>query len=116
MGRRALDIKGERFTRLVAVEWLGTRREKGGGPASWWLCKCDCGNTVEVRVAALRAGLTKSCGCLNEENKISAEERVARTNATALARVSKAVDRAETYGMAPAIVACLRKALASEPA
>ena len=32
-----------------------------------FLCKCDCGNEVEVRLDKLKKGLTKSCGCYNLE-------------------------------------------------
>lgn len=33
------------------------------------ICKCDCGNTKEVLVSNLRAGRTKSCGCLERKNQ-----------------------------------------------
>lgn len=29
-----------------------------------WYCKCDCGNFTRVTGSALRAGNTRSCGCL----------------------------------------------------
>jgi hypothetical protein len=32
--------------------------------AARWLCKCDCGRLHVVLGHILRAGLTKSCGCL----------------------------------------------------
>lgn len=32
-----------------------------------WLCKCQCGNTAEIRTNNLRRGKTKSCGCMSRE-------------------------------------------------
>jgi hypothetical protein len=29
----------------------------------YWLCKCDCGKSIEVRGSSLISGHTKSCGC-----------------------------------------------------
>lgn len=34
---------------------------------SRWLCRCDCGQTKIVSYEGLRAGNTKSCGCLRKE-------------------------------------------------
>lgn len=52
----------ERFGRLLVTE-----RAPNRGTASRWVCKCDCGNTVEVFGSSLRQGKTKSCGCLRTE-------------------------------------------------
>lgn len=32
-----------------------------------WVCRCDCGNITSVAGSNLRAGTTKSCGCLAKE-------------------------------------------------
>lgn len=58
-----IDITGQRFERLVAVE-----RHHQGIQGRWhWLCKCDCGNSVVVLGTQLRNGNTKSCGCLKSD-------------------------------------------------
>ena len=56
------DHTGERFGRLTVLR-IGTRSTSGRR----WVCRCDCGNIVEVRGAALRKGKTQSCGCLRVE-------------------------------------------------
>lgn len=52
------DIAGQRFGRLIAVEYLGK---------SLWLCKCECGNKSSPNGRDLRNGITKSCGCLQRD-------------------------------------------------
>lgn len=59
---RALDITGERYTRLVALR----RLENLNGDAVW-LFRCDCGVEVARRIAYVRHGNSGSCGCLNRE-------------------------------------------------
>ena len=63
MATNCIDMTGQRFGRLTVVE----RSPRKDSHASWWICKCDCGNTKEVRRACLVKGETKSCGCLNSE-------------------------------------------------
>lgn len=60
-GNRFLDLTGQRFARLTAVEWLGF--PKG------WLCICDCGTKKRVATRHLRGGKTQSCGCLQREKR-----------------------------------------------
>lgn len=55
----AIDITGQRFGRLVAIESI-----HGHGQLRW-KCQCDCGKTVVVKSQSLRTGMTKSCGCYN---------------------------------------------------
>jgi len=65
------DITGQRFGRLVALYRAGRNHSNR---MTIWHCRCDCGRECEVRLGDL--GKTKSCGCLNRENR----ERTARLN------------------------------------
>jgi hypothetical protein len=61
----ALDITGQRFTRLVALEKVLNLRCRS------WRCVCDCGKFVTVSTHHLRGGHTKSCGCIRNERLAS---------------------------------------------
>lgn len=56
--RPVIDLKGQRFGKLVALK--RTESERG---MMHWLCLCDCGVLKDVRGNNLRAGYIKSCGC-----------------------------------------------------
>lgn len=58
----ALDISGERYGRLVAVE-----RAESPSRRTKWLFECDCGAKVVRGLEQVRAGMTRSCGCLRKE-------------------------------------------------
>lgn len=60
-----IDIKGQRFGRLIAVNRIGGFGNRG----SLWECHCDCGRQVDVQTNNLRNGHTKSCGCLRAERR-----------------------------------------------
>lgn len=56
---------GKRFGRLLVIKFAGRRHRN-----ALWLCQCDCG--VDNKVVAqpdLQCGRTKSCGCLNREQR-----------------------------------------------
>lgn len=53
---------GEKFGLLTVMEDACKRYTDG---SIVWLCKCDCGNTVEVPSCNLTAENTQSCGCLH---------------------------------------------------
>lgn len=60
---KTIDISGRKFGRLTAIQLIGSKNKK-----SMWLCKCDCGNILEVTGVHLRNGNTKSCGCLTKKH------------------------------------------------
>lgn len=60
---QAVDITGQRFTRLVV---LG-RAPKGNNKLARWHCQCDCGKKTISLGTKLRNGSSKSCGCYSHE-------------------------------------------------
>jgi hypothetical protein len=63
MGRRKIDLTGQKFGRLTVLEEYG--RAKYGH--FLWLCVCEDGNKCVVRGAHLNSGHSASCGCLQVE-------------------------------------------------
>lgn len=57
---KPIDITGQKFFRLTAIERVGTAPDK----QSLWLCRCDCGKETVVKSGNLKSNHTKSCGCL----------------------------------------------------
>ena len=45
------------------------------------MCKCDCGNFVEIVGIDLRNGHTKSCGCIHSEQLVNRNKEMAKENA-----------------------------------
>lgn len=60
---KIIDLSGQRFGRLTAVE----PTERRCGESIVWRCLCECGNEIFVRATSLRAGHTQSCGCLSRD-------------------------------------------------
>ncbi len=61
---RALDLTGQKFGRLTAVERVGH-----AGTKVLWRCVCECGGETERPTNSLTSGGTKSCGCLMKGQK-----------------------------------------------
>jgi hypothetical protein len=59
-GPPALDITGQKFGKLTAIERIG--RKYKHLTATYWKCQCDCGRITEVSLGHLRCGTTTSCG------------------------------------------------------
>lgn len=60
-------------TNYVGVDLVGQRHgmleviRKADHGKTWWVCKCGCGNTVEL--LAWRFFKNQSCGCYEKENR-----------------------------------------------
>lgn len=65
MSVRSIDITGQRFGSLVALERAG--RSPGRAGMALWKCRCDCGTEKTYYSMVLRAGRTSSCGCKQSE-------------------------------------------------
>lgn len=61
---RKIDLTGKSFGRLKVLETVSRR---GANKNLIWLCRCKCGDTVEVDSYSLRHGIVRSCGCLRRE-------------------------------------------------
>ena len=58
--KSAIDLSiVTRYGKLVVLSQLPKE-----GKYYIYLCKCDCGNTIEVKAENLKSGKVKSCGCL----------------------------------------------------
>ncbi len=68
MPRAIVSLTGRRFGRLVVQDHIGYKQYESTRHALY-RCVCDCGGTTKVEGRFLRAGLTTSCGCYNQERK-----------------------------------------------
>ena len=64
---RILDLTGKTFGELTAIKPAPRRNDR----YTRWLCRCSCGNEIEVRTDFLTSGHTKSCGC--QKGKLGAD-------------------------------------------
>lgn len=68
-----INIKGQRFGRLSAVEPVLVRELRR--TRTYWRCRCDCGQEIVVRPHSLTTGHTQSCGCKKADDIIAQAER-----------------------------------------
>mgnify|MGYP007012482723 CR=1 FL=1 len=72
------DLTGQRFTRLTVIRFLKPNEREC--KTRCWLCKCDCGNEVQVNASKLKTGHTKSCGCLLNKHIENLNKKYAFSN------------------------------------
>ena len=58
MPKKAEDLTGKRFGKLLAIEQNGVNNFHN----ALWLCRCDCRNEIIVHAGDLQSGNTKTCG------------------------------------------------------
>mgnify|MGYP000060629895 CR=1 FL=1 len=64
--RRFVDLKGQRFGKLVVAEFVGFDDKR----KSMWRCACDCGGQRVTRGNTLNAGRAISCGCAAADEQV----------------------------------------------
>ena len=66
---RTININ-DKFGRLEVIEYLGLMppSKNSSNNVSWYRCKCDCGNYIDVPGTQLGRSI-KSCGCLRREKR-----------------------------------------------
>lgn len=57
--------KGERFGMMVVIDFS----HRDHYSKAYWRCQCDCGKKIVTRASNLRAGRTKSCGCIKPQRE-----------------------------------------------
>lgn len=71
-GSNGYDLRGERFGRLVALEYeTKTGGNKKKRRKRYWVCQCDCGQQISVETSPLVKGYTQSCGCIINEKRLN---------------------------------------------
>ena len=65
-GPRCVAI-GDKYGKLTITQFLPTVQLG----ITYVLCRCDCGASKRIRVASIRSGQTKSCGCYSREAHVT---------------------------------------------
>ena len=100
--QRSFDwMLGQVFGKLTVLRFGSGILETGGQISSTFICKCECGNEVEVRGKSLRTGNTTSCGCYQRERSsnpnLTDEERITKRNVPENKEWRKAVYERDNY-------------------
>lgn len=89
---KILDLKGQRFGKLVVLSDPILKPRADGRNSSYFLCECHCGERKEIKGSSLLSskGGTKSCGCLQRQKLIKrnlkhGQAKVAKTSRTYVA-------------------------------
>lgn len=85
------NLIGKKFGRLTVISRNGSNKHH----SACWLCECECGNQKTVSSDCLLRGHTRSCGCLNDEQRHKQGKSANRTThgmySTRLYRIWKAM-------------------------
>lgn len=75
------DISGQKFYKLTAVQ--PTEKRDGSGSVVW-LCRCECGEEIEVSYNALLYGNMRSCGCQKKAHEQKLHEFLTHVDGTSV--------------------------------
>lgn len=88
-------LNGEtRFGRLTLVGEAEASTDTNGAMVRHAMFRCDCGEVRRIKVASVKGGATKSCGCLHRETAGELAENTALRHGDA-----RAGQRAPEYGI-----------------
>lgn len=76
---KKLQLDGKRVGSLLVLKQVPKEEKKENYKGSLWYCKCDCGNTVQVRGAYLTGNgnyTQLSCGCKRKVRAFLASTRM----------------------------------------
>ena len=91
-GRSKVNLTGQKFGRLTAL--FPTEKRNSNGSVCW-LCRCDCGQEVEVPAEGLMYGNNKSCGCLKEQMRKNMNDQFHRIDKTCVEWLEKRKGRSD---------------------
>ena len=57
------SLVGYTIGELLVEDLIHIKEFAKGAPRSYYICRCSCGNVVQIRSKQLAKGLHKSCGC-----------------------------------------------------
>jgi len=91
------DLTGKVFGRLIVVGVSSEKapvqvRSQDGklvGSRRYWDCVCECGGTKTASGGSLKAGKTKSCGCLQRDTGVLLAEQYSTTHGLSHTRLYK---------------------------
>lgn len=76
------NLTGKRFGNLTVMYQDEPPKTNKNKDATFWRCKCDCGNEVTVITANLNNGHTTSCGCINSKGELKIIKLLSDNNIT----------------------------------
>lgn len=80
------DISGQVFGQLTVMS-VTEKRDRAG--SVMWLCRCSCGEEVEVSQGSLASGNKRSCGCLQIKNRQNIYSTLHREEGTCIEALQK---------------------------
>lgn len=87
MASKRFVESGEVFGSLTVVKEVAPHIRSNGKKERKFLCKCNCGKSIEVTLQKLVSGHTKSCGCLRADRSIPRKSPVVLSNDELIGKV-----------------------------